>query len=321
MPEDGVADPRTSGSARPLVIANPVAGRGRGRQLLQAAAGDVVGGLGPHRLVWTTRRGDAVRIAREEAPRRRLIIAYGGDGTLSEVARGLWQGGAGAELGMLPCGTGNDFAKDGGMTGPLPEAVRALLGAPALPTDLGLVETRDPDGEAIQPTFVNSLSLGLAARVADRAARGGRRLGQATYAAALLKELAVFRARPFRVALDGDVRRPRLVLNFTILNSRRFGGGIRLTPDADPGDGKLDAVLIGPLRPIALADTLRRLAIGAHFERPEVEHRRIRKASLRPLAGARAGDVLEADGDPIRFRGELRISVIPGAIRVRRIAP
>ena len=98
----------------PLVIANPVAGGGTGRERWWAASGR----LGRHDLVWTEAPGHAERIARAEGNSRPLLIAYGGDGTASEVARGLALSGGSAELGLLPSGTGNDFAGDAGGPGP-----------------------------------------------------------------------------------------------------------------------------------------------------------------------------------------------------------
>ena len=302
---------------RPLVIANPASRGGRARQQWQSAASAVADRLGVHDLAWTQAPGDAERIAYREGGRRALIVAFGGDGTASEVAEGIRRSGGEAELGLLPCGTGNDFASDAGIPARLSEAVRVLAGTPALPTDLGLVEFADGTSRC----FLNSVSLGLAAAVAARALRSRRRLGRATYVAAAASELLVFHPKTKRIAFDGEVGRPRLLLDFTVLNSTRFGAGIRLAPQADPGDGRLDAVLIGPLGPGALLDAVRRLIHGTHFGRPELEHRQIRRSVVRCLPGSGerpSRNVMELDGEVIRFRGPLKISVLPQALRVRR---
>lgn len=308
-------------NARPLVIANPQAGGGRGRDRWWAASGPVAERLGAHDLVWTEASGHAERIAREEGGSRPLLVAFGGDGTASEVARGLLHSGGDAELGLLPCGTGNDFAGDAGIPTRLPEAARLLRRAPALPTDLGRVE----DETGASRYFLNSCSVGLAAAVAARTTESGG-LGRATYAAAAAREVAVFTPLSLRIGLDDAPARPRRLLNLTVLNSRRFGGGIPLAPPADPGDGRLDAVLIGPLGPLALLDAVFRLTQGSHFERREIEHRPIGRATIRPLPASRgpaeAGEVLsELDGEVVRWRGALTISVAPGAVRIRRTEP
>ncbi len=304
-------------SGRPLVIANPAAQGGRGKDRWRAAAGMVADRLGAHDLAWTSAPGDATRIARREGSSRPLLIAFGGDGTASEVARGLHLSGGAAELGLLPCGTGNDFAGDAGIPSRLPEAVRFLCGTRGRATDLGRVA----GAGGLSRTFLNSFSLGLAASVVARVAENGSRLGRAAYAAAAAREIITFTPSTLRVGLDGAPARPQVLLNLTVLNSRRFGGGIRLAPPADPGDGRLDAVLIGPLGPLALFDAILRLPRGDLFGRREIEHRQIQRAVLEPLreSGAEAPPApMELDGETFRCRGAIEVSVVPDAILVRR---
>ena len=304
-------------NVRPLVIANPAAGGGRARDLWRNGAGRVAEFLGPHDLAWTDAPGDAERIARSEAVARDLLVAFGGDGTASEVARGIALAGGTAELGLLPCGTGNDFATDLGIPSRLPEAARLLSQVRGRPTDLGRVEC----GDGLSRCFLNSFSLGLAASVVARTAKGKSGLGRTAYAAAAIREVIAFAPRTFRVGLDEAPVRPRLLLNFTVLNSRRFGAGIRLAPPANPGDGRLDAVLIGPLGPLALLDAAFRLTRGAHFGRKEIEHRQIRRATLQQLTraeGDSAPILMELDGDTARCGGAITVSVEPGAVVVRR---
>ena len=305
-------------SGLPLVIANPEAGGGTGRDRWWAASGLVAERLGPHDLVWTEAPGHAERIAREEGGVRSLLIAYGGDGTASEVARGLAGSKGSAELGLLPSGTGNDFASAVEVPPRLPEAARFLSRTAARATDLGHIE----DVSGASRFFLNSFSLGLAASVAERAAAGGG-LGRATYAAAAAREVVAFQPVPLRVGLNEGPARPRTLLNLTVLNSRRFGAGIPLAPPADPGDGKLDAVLIGPLGPVALMDAVFRLTREAHFGRREIAHHRVTRVAVGSLPGAGDAPELlsEVDGDVVRWRDALTVSVAPGAVRIRRAEP
>ena len=302
-------------SGLPLVIANPEAGGGTGRNRWRDASGLVADRLGRHDLVWTEAPGDAERIARAEGSSRPLLIAYGGDGTASEVARGIAHSMGEAELGLLPSGTGNDFASAAGVPSQLPEAARFLSRTPARRTDLGHAE----DAAGASRFFLNSFSLGLAASVAERTSAGSS-LGRATYAAAAAREVVAFQPIPLRVGLNEKPARPRTLLNLTILNSRRFGAGIPLAPPADPGDGELDAVLVGPLGPVALMDAVFRLTREAHFGRREIEHHRITRAAIGSLPGTdRAPELLsEVDGDVVRWRESVTVSVAPGAVRIRR---
>ncbi len=305
-------------SGLPLVIANPKAGGGTSRDRWWAASEQVTERLGPHELAWTEAPGHAERIARAEGDSRSLLIAYGGDGTASEVARGLAVSKGSAEMGLLPSGTGNDFAAVSGVPARLPEAARFLSRTPARATDLGHIE----DAAGVSRFFLNSFSLGLAASVAERAAAGGG-LGRATYAAAAAREVVAFQPVPLRVGLNEHPARPRTLLNLTILNSRRFGAGIPLAPSADPGDGELDAVLIGPLGPLALMDAVFRLTREAHFGRREIEHHRITRVTIGSLPDAGGAPELlsEVDGDVVRWRETVTVSVAPGAVRIRRAPP
>lgn len=301
---------------RVLVIGNPAAGRGRARARWRGVAASVAARLGAFDLIWTRGPGHAREIARREGGGRRLLVAFGGDGTASEVARGLAAAsgadGRSAELGLLPSGTGNDFAGAAGVPGRLAEAVAFLARTPARRTDLGRVEANDGRIR----TFLNSGSVGLAAAVNRRAARSAARLGRAAYAGAAARELLTARAGRYRVGLDDAPVRPRLLLNVTLLNSRRFGGGIPLAPPADPGDGRLDAVLIGPLGALGIADAVSRLARGAHLDHPAIEHRPVRQVWIEALDGDRM--LLELDGEEARLPGAIRFSVVPGAVRIRR---
>jgi len=125
---------------------------------------------------------------------------------------------------------------------------------------------------------------------------------------------------PLRIGLNESPARPRTLLNLTILNSRRFGAGIPLAPPADPGDGELDAVLIGPLGPLALMDAVFRLTREAHFGRREIEHHRVTRVTIGSLPGTGGALELlsEVDGEVVRWRETLTVSVAPGAVRIRR---
>ncbi len=264
--------------------------------------------IGAADVHWTTGPGDAFKTAREQAGERPLLVALGGDGTVSEVGRGISGSGAAAELGVLPFGTGNDFARAVGIRGR--NALKAVAGA-AVPTDLGVVRFTD------QPSrhFLNSLSVGLAADV-NRRTYGRRKFGRKTYLMDAVREAVGYRAATFRIGLDGEDPRPRTLVNASFMNTRCFGGGIPITPGADPGDGRLDLALVGTLSFVGWMDTVRRLASGTHFDRRELERHLIRRASVQGTGRI----ALEVDGELVETSRPFEISVAPAAIQVRRPA-
>ena len=96
----------------PLIIINPAARGGAAGRSWTTAAATVRAHFGPYECAFTKARGDATRIAEEQSRSgRRLLITFGGDGTISEVASGILRSGANVELGFLPQGTGGDFLR------------------------------------------------------------------------------------------------------------------------------------------------------------------------------------------------------------------
>src|SRR5574341_1513928 len=111
----------------PLIIVNPKSGAGTSQQKWASMASIIRTHLGSFDCEFTKARGEAIQIAEEEARKgRKLIVAVGGDGTISEVANGILASGTNAELGLLPGGTGADFRRSLRIPSKLEEASRRL---------------------------------------------------------------------------------------------------------------------------------------------------------------------------------------------------
>ena len=228
----------------------------------------------------------------------RTPVVVGGDGSLHHAVTALYdRGQAGAvPVGLVPLGTGNDFARTVGLP-PDDPAAAARLVASGAPRSLDLLAD-DAGGVA-----VNAVHLGVGARAARAAAPVKGLLGRAAFrvggAVAGLASVG-WRAA---VEVDGEpVTRPDArVLMVAVCNGRTVGGGTPLAPDADPGDGRLDVVVAaatGPLARAAYAAALRR---GRHLERPDVRHRSGLRVAVRlePAADANADGEL---GEQVRAR-------------------
>ena len=113
-------------STLPLIIVNPASAGGATGDAWPGVASDVRRHFGPFEVAFTRAGGEAADIAeRESRAGRRFVIACGGDGTVSEVANGILRAGAGAELGLLPSGTGGDFRRTIGIPARTADASRA----------------------------------------------------------------------------------------------------------------------------------------------------------------------------------------------------
>src|SRR3989304_6415094 len=120
----------------PLIILNPKSGQGISEQKWASRASLIRTQLGPFECEFTRATGDGIRLAGEAASAgRKLIIACGGDGTISEVANGILASGADAELGLLPGGTGGGFRRTLGVPAPLGQAASRLKNGSPPPND------------------------------------------------------------------------------------------------------------------------------------------------------------------------------------------
>ncbi len=302
------------------VILNPAAGNGRAgraRAPLQKAL-DASGAR--FELLTTERPNQASQLARRVAARFDAVVAAGGDGTVREVAAGVL--GTGAALGVVPLGTGNDFARLLGMpTGP-GAAVGALLDAPAVPVDGGLVRWRERDSvHRHEAVFVNAVGVGFDALVAAEAARSKWTRGLSGYIAAVARTLRAWpqpEVEARGVGADGeewDVYTGHFFLA-AVGNGTSVGGGFRLTPDARIDDGLLDLCFVaGPLSLGRIVRVLPCAIRGRHLSEPEVRSGRVRQVSLRSASGL----PVHADGEVLtRAAVTVAVEVVPAAFQMLR---
>lgn len=235
-----------------------------------------------------------------------VVVAAGGDGTVSAVAGGLIEAGTGTRLGILPIGTGNDFARGLGL-GRVASATKALLAGRTRRVDA--IRSTRPGEPGVWA--LNAAVAGLGGRVSEDLSRSmRRRWGRLSYLRVGLAEFA--RARPRAVSLRVDDRRFELeALMVVIANGRFAGGGLPFAPTADPSDGRLEVVVLLETPGIMVAPTLLRLLRGAHAGADNVLS--VEGASI----GIEAGDdvCINLDGETWGS-GAAEFSVAPAALDV-----
>lgn len=270
------------------LLVNPTAARGR-------AAG--VGGLVERRLrehgLDVTVVPDAGRSTGADA-----LVVVGGDGTVHRALPALV--GMATALAVIPAGSGNDLAVDLGVPGDPLAAADLVASGRIRRIDVGMADDRP---------FATVLCTGFDAAVAARAnglrwPRGPRR-----YDVAVLAEVARLRPSPLTLELDGE-RSEHLVTLVAVGNTRLYGGGLRICPDADPADGQLDVTVVGPVTRRELLRVALTLRTGRH-----VEHPAVRRYRARAIALTGTGLTAYADGEPV---GPLpvHVSIRPGALDV-----
>jgi YegS/Rv2252/BmrU family lipid kinase len=236
-----------------------------------------------------------------------LLVVVGGDGTVNEVANGV--AGTGAEIAVLPAGTGQDFGRTHGLPSRFDDAVGVALGGETRTIDLGRVELADGTSRF----FANVGSAGMSGSVARRANAMTKALGgRATFFYALTREFLAWRNTRVTVELDGGVERQGAMHDVIVANGRYHGGGMKLAPGAAQDDGLFDVVLIGDVTKLDFLTTAPKLYSGRYLSHPKVELLRAPTVAI-DAAGALP---LEVDGEPIGTT-PARFEIVPAALRLR----
>jgi diacylglycerol kinase (ATP) len=288
------------------IIANPVSGGDHAAEALVGLNERLRPALHDVDIVLTTAHGDATRAAAQAARDGydHLYVA-GGDGTLNEVVNGVASvPGALSRItfGLLPLGTGNDFAHALGVPENLEGALEVLAEGRVAEIDLGRLDER---------CFVNVSAGGFVAEVSDAVDPKLKSFaGKLAYliggAGALLDHEPV----ELTVAIDDEAPRPVRSSLFAVCNSRLVGGGRLIAPYAVIDDGILDVCIVHAMKTLELVGLLGEVARGAHLEDPRVEYFRARRIALdaaRPFKVNTDGEVLETSS--------CRYDVVPRAAR------
>jgi diacylglycerol kinase (ATP) len=311
----------------PLVIVNPASADGATRESWPKFASDLRTHFGPFTVAFTEGIGHGRQLAAEAAKGgAKLIIACGGDGTISEVANGILESNQEAELGVLPGGTGSDFRRTLRMPTNTAAAARALRDGHTRVIDVARVTFVNDSGERETRFFVNVASFGMSPEVLSRAASGEskkwipgfapRKLGsKLSYAAATLQTTLASSPIEVYVQLDEQAERRMRIAEFCVANARYYGGAMKIAPDAKLDDGFLDVVSIGDASSFRILTNAPRLYFGAHLRMDEVNHALAKQIIARPVKKDEEVRI-ELDGEVVG-RLPATFQVMPLALRVR----
>lgn len=253
------------------IILNPAADHGRAQLLKE----QILGWASEYNdisLVATEKPGDGRRLAEAAIDDGyELVVAAGGDGTVHEVINGLVHGGrALATLGVIPIGSGNDFAFGLGLIAEPEAAVRGLFTGEPRYIDLARLE--DDHGRYVLAN--NGIGIGFDATVNIQSRTITRVHGFAMYTLAALRTIAFYYRTPrMELLFDGE-KVEQEVLLLAIGLGPRVGGGFHLTPDAVHDDGLLDSCLVNPVGRATMLMMLTRVMKGTHVTSKHVTMRR-----------------------------------------------
>ena len=313
MAHTSECDGKTRGLGRTLVIANPVAHSGQGEgatQFVERFLSAYKSATSGYRIARTGASGDATGIA-ADASDFDTVIALGGDGVIHEVAEGLMaiDPEARPRLGIIPMGTGNDYARTLGMARNDPEeALRQLVGGREKSVEVGRVNGR---------YFVETLSFGLDAAIAldttNKRANETSQEGTELFVRSAIRILSrAGKGFPCTVSFDGaDPIESRSII-FAFQVGPTYGAGFKVCPDADPADGLLDVCrnTVTPSLPVVMG-LLGAARFGSHAHSRIIEMRRVRHAVL----DFESEPPCQVDGEGIGGT-HFEVDDIPKALRV-----
>lgn len=299
---------------RAAIIVNPISGVRARREIARAdLAMRWVRAAGLEaEIVATTCRGHAAELAASlAAAGYERVVAWGGDGTINEAAGPLI--GTPTALGIIPGGSGDGLARSLGLPRDPERALKVALTGRSRAIDVAWLAGRH---------FLNIAGVGFDAEVGVRFNRRKRR-GTWGYVLETLGTIWTYRCESYRVSLlpidSGGFEGPSLPLQefdgprfvIAFANGREYGNGLKISPDSDPGDGRLDAVVVaggGPLRQAWRARRLfwRRTAAAEGIIRLPVAGGTVRGERL----------VCHVDGETFEERGEISLRMQAGALGV-----
>lgn len=308
----------------PLVIVNPKSAAGSTESRWAEIASDLRSHFGAFQVAFTKKAGDGIELAkRGAASGRKFIIACGGDGTINEVANGILESGKNVELGILPSGTGGDFRRSLGMPTNAREAAKNLLNGEMKTIDVGKVTFFNHQDKQISRFFLNVSSFGLSAAIIERVKNKSSLdwmpvdvfRGKASFALSTLQEVLDLNYVTVRVKINEREEKSLNTINFCIANSRYFGGGMKIAPDAKLNDGFLDVVNIGDIKTAKIILNAYKLYNGTHLDLAEVKSTKATRIEISP-SNLNQTIHIEIDGE-LPGRLPAIYEVVPNALKIR----
>ncbi len=287
------------------LIINPTSGKGNGKVHGDRAKQTLIDGGADVIDLSAASFDEALAKGRAAVANEGLdgIVVAGGDG-MAHMGANICAN-TSVPMGLVACGTGNDAARAMGL--PVVDGVAAaktILDGFTKDFDLGRASNADRTFH-----YFGSISAGFDAVVNARANKWSWPKGPSRYVLAMLRELAVFKPLEYKAVVDGKPRELQAIL-CAVANSRSFGGGMLITPEASMQDGDLDLFVVHPLSRPAFLKMFPKVYTGGHVTHPAVEIVRAKSISLD------AGQIPTfADGEYVGNK-PMQIDVAPAAIKV-----
>jgi diacylglycerol kinase (ATP) len=282
------------------MLVNPTSGRGQGARIAPRVAARLrAAGIEVVELITTSAEDVPPRTREAIKTLADAVVVVSGDGTIHQVVQEM--AGGNMPLGVVPAGTGNDFARALGVPLDDPEAAADRIAAGT---------TRAIDLLKATDRFITTIvASGFDSLVNKRANAMRWPKGHSRYTVATFAELRTFKPLGYTVTLDGEVVETDAML-VAVGTVPSYGGGLRICEGAVIDDGLLDVTIIRPVSRMTLLALFPKLSKGTHVPHPQIEQLRGRTVRLES-----PGITAYADGEPLRPL-PVDIEIAPAALTV-----
>ena len=291
------------------LLLNPVAGRGRARRRLGPIRRILDQAGIPCEVHLSSQVGDIeAEVLVQSGRGQRTILVAGGDGSIHEAVNGILRGGARVRLGVIPTGTGNDFAKASGISLDWRKATQSLCGRLARDDSPRTIYV----GRMNDRFFANGAGIGFDARVTKLARSYRVPIGDFFYLLAIFRGMADGMATPsMRISAD-DFEWEGPVTLANVSNGPWVGGMFHIAPMARNDDGRLELLIADPVSRLRICALLPGLIRGRHLGEPEITHSSVRRVTIEAAAAVPS----HLDGEVQPPATHFEIELLPGALEL-----
>lgn len=280
-----------------LLIANPVAGRGKGQKFALRIKDYLASkGLETELVFSETPNDMTVKVKSVCLENYCSIVALGGDGSIYEAVNGIMQAKEikpeiTTALGIIPLGTGNDFIKATKIPSNWRDACDYLLNTKPQGIDVAKIITKNKSAY-----FINNIGSGFDAGIGVTASKMPILRGKIVYVLGLIWHLIKGVPNPNIIySIDGITHKSKMTLA-AVSNGTTYGGSFKIAPQASISDGLLDVIIAPPLGRFTALPLIIRLLFGTHLKRKDVLHRQCKKFHLKsdiPIPVIADGEIID----------------------------
>jgi len=302
------------------IIINPCSARGQTEKRWEQIKELISGHFSEFKYLFTDKPKQATAMVRDILKRGyNLIIGIGGDGTINEIINGFFchqsqnMINEEASLGIIPSGTGSDFMTSLKIPRDFTKSIKRIKESSIKKIDIGKISYLNDSVSKDPKYFINAADFGLGpAVVRNLSSIPPAKRGAILYYRGLFSTIKTYKSKTVSVTIDDDETITGNFLIGAIANGQRFGGGMKIAPDARIDDGLFDFVLIEDMKRFEIIWNSRRLYTGTILKHPKVIHRQVRKLSVSSAETVH----IETDGE-LGCTLPIQIECLPSILNLR----